>query len=83
MCLSAWLPACKITKAICKVLRVRECSFESWVGQASKIAFAGYVVEQAGGPKEAYFDKPSQEKLHDMQQARSARTAGLLTIAAC
>ncbi len=54
-----------------------ECSFESWVGQASKIAFAGYIVGKAGGPKEAYFDKPSQEQLHDMQQARFHSIVGL------
>ena len=51
-------------------------SFESWVGQASKIAFAGYVTERAGGPKEAYFDKPSQEKLHDMQMVRKSCCRG-------
>lgn len=37
------------------------------MGQASKIAFAGYITEKAGGIKEAYFSKPAQAELHDAQ----------------
>ena len=64
------------------VLDVRR-SFESWVGQASKIVFAGYVTERAGGPKEAYFDKPSQQALHDAQMVRSTYAARATRPSAC
>lgn len=37
------------------------------MGQGSKIAFAGYITEKAGGIKEAYFSKPAQEEFHDVQ----------------
>lgn len=38
------------------------------MGQASKLLAAGYITYEAGGPKQAYFDKESQQSLHDVQQ---------------
>lgn len=44
------------------------CSFESWVGQESKLLAAGYISTKAGGPKKAYFDSEAQDKITKVQE---------------
>lgn len=44
------------------------------MGQTSKLLAAGYVSNEAGGPKQAYFSKESQDKLHDFQDVRAAHS---------
>ena len=49
-------------------MRHLHCSFESWVGQESKLLAAGYISTKAGGPKKAFFDKEAQDKIGNVQE---------------
>ena len=49
-------------------MKCLECSFESWVGQESKLLAAGYISTKAGGPKKAFFDKEAQDKIGNVQE---------------
>ena len=49
-------------------MRFLHCSFESWVGQESKLLAAGYISTKAGGPKKAFFDKEAQDKIGNVQE---------------
>ena len=49
-------------------MRFLPCSFESWVGQESKLLAAGYISTKAGGPKKAFFDKEAQDKIGNVQE---------------
>ena len=56
------------TVALPSKMRFLPCSFESWVGQESKLLAAGYISTKAGGPKKAIFDKEAQNKIGKVQE---------------